>query len=83
MLGVWSIFFPTQEVPEIDIQPSYKHMRLRGEMMRNIRDSKLKLRRTFIVESYGQTVYRLPESDGRLRRRYTDPTPLGVWYYGA
>jgi len=83
MLGIWEIFFPTQvEVPEVEIQPSYKHMRLRGEVLRGIRNNKLKLRRTFIVESYNQTTYRLPDVSGSLRRRDSDPTPLGVWYIG-
>lgn len=86
--GLWKIFFPTEETytEDVEIQPSYKHMRHRSELMRQIRKSKLKLRKTFIVHQYDNTTYRLPELDLNntpvkpVIRSNSDPSPIQLWY---
>ena len=62
-MGLWEIFFPIIDAidnvsTDVVIQPSYKHMRIRSRMLRQICISHIKLRKTFIVESYGQTIIR-------------------------
>lgn len=54
---MFTYFFPIQTPPD-NIQPSYKSIRMRHELMRQIRRSRLRLRKTFIVDQYSQTTYR-------------------------
>ena len=60
---MWWIFFPIEEEENVDepepvVQPTYRHMKIRSCMLRQIKNSHLKLRKTFIVESYGRTIIR-------------------------
>ena len=63
-MGLWNIFFPIKDESEdncdtkVSIQPTYRHMRIRSSMLRQVRNSRLKLRKTFIIEVYGQTIIR-------------------------
>ena len=71
---LWFLFFPV-ETPREDIQPSYKTMRARCMVMRQIETTKkLKLRKTYILEtSYMNTVYR---GTSIIKRARLSLTPL-------
>ena len=64
MFKLWRVFYPValnhhEEYNEI--QPSYRTIRLRHLMLLQIRNKRPRLRRTFIVASFNNTTYRLPE----------------------
>jgi len=83
-MGIWDIFFPTPliDTDKKEIQPSYATMRQRDRVMRQIRESHIKLRRTFIIHHFGRTTHRgvsvaeLPP----LGRSSSDPSPIHLWY---
>lgn len=60
---LWRILYPLKDDHEKEfneIQPSYKHCRIRHQLMIQVRNSHVKLRRTHILinESYGNTTRR-------------------------
>ena len=49
---MFGYFFGFAEVIENEIQPSYKDLRQRHLVMKQIRESNVKLKKTFIVHEY-------------------------------
>lgn len=90
-MGIWDIFFPQPLLVPVDaendslefedIQPSYRTIRQRSRVLRQIRDSHLRLRRTFIVYQHDRTTYRLPvlDENGEVRRSQSAPI-MRLWY---
>ena len=63
LFWAWRIFYPLQNDHENkfnEIQPSYKHCRIRHQLMVQVRETRVKLRRTHILadESYMNTTRR-------------------------
>ena len=61
----YNIFFPRAIIDsdQNQIEPSYKTICQRGLMIRQIKTSNMKLKKTFISSKYMNTVYRNVEID--------------------
>ena len=67
IFNLWFLWYPIETEP-VEIQPTFAHIRIRHEMLRQVEKSNLKLRRTFIVLQRGQYIRR---STGEKNNRIT------------